>query len=72
MQHGKDFRDEDGKPLDQQAEKEIPVLMFVMREHAPGVFVLRFVQNESVIGDLRVQGVLQGNRKSSVSSACRD
>jgi hypothetical protein len=55
MKRGKDFRDNEGKPIETEAANEIPVLMFVMREQSPGAFVLRLVTNDSIIGDIRAQ-----------------
>jgi hypothetical protein len=59
MKRGKEFRNSDGETFDPEDAKEIPVLMFAMREQSPGAFRLRVVTNDSVIDDIRAQGSLQ-------------
>jgi hypothetical protein len=59
MKRGKDLRDLKGQPTKPEALKEVPVLMFVMVETAPGAFTLRLVCNEDVLGDIRHQGALE-------------
>jgi hypothetical protein len=58
MKRGKEFRDSKGQPTKPEAPKEVPVLMFVMVEKAPGAFTLRLVCNEDVLGNIRHQGAL--------------
>ncbi len=58
MKRGKDLRNSKGQPAQPQAPKEVPLLMFVMVEKAPGAFTLRLVCNEDVLGDIRHQGAL--------------
>ena len=57
MNRGKDLRNPKGEPTKPEA-KEVPVLMFVMVEKAPGAFTLRFVCNEDVLSDIRRQVAL--------------
>ena len=57
MKRGKDLRDSHGEPTKPEL-KEVPVLMFVMVEKAPGAFTLRLVSNEEVLSDIRMQGAL--------------
>jgi hypothetical protein len=59
MKRGKDARDSKGGPIDPNAAKEVPALLFSMVEKSPGAFVLRFVSNEDLIEDLRAQGALE-------------
>ena len=58
MERGKGLRDPKGQPTTPEAPKEVPVLMFVMVEKAPGAFTLHLVCNEDVLGDIRKQGAL--------------
>jgi hypothetical protein len=58
MKRGKDVRDASGQPIDGKPPEEIPVLSFVMVQKASGAFILRFVTNEDVIGDLQRQSAL--------------
>ena len=53
------MRDSKGQPTKPEAPEEVPVLMFVMVEKAPGAFMLRLVCNEDVLGDIRQQGALE-------------
>lgn len=52
------MRDASGQPIDGKPPEEIPVLSFVMVQKASGAFILRFVTNEDVIGDLQRQSAL--------------
>jgi hypothetical protein len=45
-------------PIKRDGPNEIPVLMFVMVEKETGAFTLQCVSNDTVIDDLRKQGVL--------------
>jgi len=58
MKRGKDVRNAIAKPIDGKPPEEIPVLSFVMVQKASGTFILRFVTNEDVIGDLQRQSAL--------------
>jgi hypothetical protein len=58
MKRGKDVRDSSGQPTKPEAPKEVPVVMFVMVEKAPGAFTLRLECNDDVLGDIRKQGAL--------------
>jgi hypothetical protein len=58
MKRGKELRDAKGQATKPEASKDVPVLMFVMVEKAPGAFTLRLVCNEDVLGDIRKQGAL--------------
>ena len=58
MKRGKAVRDATGRPIDGKPPEEIPVLSFVMVQKASGAFILRFVTNEDVIGDLQKQNAL--------------
>jgi hypothetical protein len=58
MKRGKDLRDSNGPATDPGESKEIPVLMFVMVEKAPGAFTLRLVSNDDFLNEIRMQGTL--------------
>jgi hypothetical protein len=60
MKRGKESRDRSGRPAESNDAREIPVLMLVMEEQAPGTIKLRFVSNDDLISDLRAQGALPG------------
>jgi hypothetical protein len=60
MKRGKDVRDLQGKPVEGDAPREVPVLQFVLVEKLPGAFRLRLVTNEELLDQLREQGALQG------------
>jgi hypothetical protein len=59
MKRGEDVRNAKGEPIKPgESKKEIPVLMFVLAEKAPGAFTLRIVTNEDVLTDIQKQGAL--------------
>jgi hypothetical protein len=58
MKRGKDLRESKGRATELGESKEIPVLMFVMVEKAPGTFTLRLVSNDEVLNEVRMQGTL--------------
>lgn len=60
MKRGKGVRDLSGKPVENDAAREVPVLQFVLVERSPGAFTLRFVTNQELLDQLREQGALQG------------
>jgi hypothetical protein len=60
MKRGKDVRDLQGKPVEGDASREVPVLQFVLVEKLPGAFALRLVTNEELLGQLQEQGALRG------------